>query len=570
MEKIRFGFNMDPNPLVQESAPVPTEGQAKLIDEDKHGACHNWLRRMLSPYGLNSSPAFVGFVSYEIASSVLNLSFAFLLPLLVEKQAEEFYGDGQGKIWAAGVSVGISIFTMYGYISFLSLLDYGLYRRKTLIISSKVTALSMVLVLFCFHSSLVIVTCILWLIGKVVSRMADVAFAALIDAVAGSETEAHDLSTRSQGTGYIGLGIFVLLVLGPVLGTIYLISGTSIWFSALIPNALVGLWSVFFVYYMSSLLPLELGQRPPLVLVPLSSTSIVKSDSTGEGNEYEIEIDKDKNKDENVDSVRVASTTEAEDSYTNKLPFYKFAYHATVLGVTEQCKSVIYLKTLGPDLQWLFISYIFLNGATNTASSAAAILCIRVLKISIAWVALGSALGTIAAVAFLALYRYLTKHGFMSVHQVLILNLIILSIGAFFALFVERPWELVIMMIICGSQLGSFGSFSRSLVSTLVPSSHQSRLFSLFELIKDGTSWIGPLILATLTSHFGDNSYQTILVLVCFFQIIIGLPILGFLVNVERGRSRREEEDETDKKEEFKRNRSSSNLSTRALVQGIP
>ena len=77
------------------------------------------------------------------------------------------------------------------------------------------------------------------------------------------------------------------------------------------------------------------------------------------------------------------------------------------------------------------------------------------------------------------------------------------------------------MMIICGSQLGSFGSFSRSLVSTLVPSSHQSRLFSLFELIKDGTSWIGPLILATLTSHFGYNSYQTILVLVCFFQIII-------------------------------------------------
>lgn len=85
------------------------------------------------------------------------------------------------------------------------------------------------------------------------------------------------------------------------------------------------------------------------------------------------------------------------------------------------------------------------------------------------------------------------------------------------------------------------GAFTRSMLSSLIPSNRQSRLFSFYELSQDSTSWIGPLIISSLAVIYrGNEEYRLIVVLVGVVQFAVGWPIL-LAVNVPRGISARME-----------------------------
>src|SRR5690554_5479264 len=69
-------------------------------------------------------------------------------------------------------------------------------------------------------------------------------------------------------------------------------------------------------------------------------------------------------------------------------------------------------------------------------------------------------------------------------------------IGSFISLLVTLVC--LSLLAIYGFQVGSFQSYSRVLVSRVIPMGHEGEFFSFFELTDKGTTWIGPLLLAVL------------------------------------------------------------------------
>ena len=458
------------------------------------------MRRLLSPLrGDDSSPLPVSFVAYEVASKVLVLSFSLFLPLLIDRQGDAVYGDGAGKVIWAYAQVAISIATIGAYLCLLGLLDFGRMKRKTLYTASMACAVIMIFCVFCFDASAVIFTTLLVVAGKTTQRISDVAFESLIDAAVKVEHEAHALTSRAQAMGFLGIIVYLLFSLGPLLVVLYLMGTevSDVWKMYILPNVSVGVWSLYFVYLMQQLMPVDLGEGPILELEqqPLGGRSRFS-------------------------------------------PALTQLYFALKRGLSEQWSNVQYTRAL-PDLRALFFSYIFLNGAANTASSVAAILAISVLEAPLWVLGVGGFLGLVTALGGLALFRYLTLNDILTVKHVLCINIGVLALAAVYSLAVKTDTDLIILMSICGSQLGSFSSFTRSLVSTLVPSSHQSRLFSLFELVKDGTAWIGSFAIAQLVIFQGEGHYRTIIAVVCVSLMAIGLPIYIFKVDIARGRADR-------------------------------
>merc|ERR1711871_1115135 len=103
----------------------------------------------------------------------------------------------------------------------------------------------------------------------------------------------------------------------------------------------------------------------------------------------------------------------------------------------------------------------------------------------------------------------------------------ILGLGMLFALRVNSASDIYLLAVICGSQIGTVGAYSRSIISSLVPKTRQSRLFSFYEFTQDGTHWIGPATISTLTAMHGDNYYRKFVVIVCLVELILGIPILA-------------------------------------------
>ena len=469
-------------------------------NETGQGRMLTAMRRLLSPLrGDDSSPLPVSFVAYEVASKVLVLSFSLFLPLLIDRQGDAVYGDGAGKVIWAYAQVAISIATIGAYLCLLGLLDFGRMKRKTLYTASMACAVIMILSVFCFDASAVIFTTLLVVAGKTTQRISDVAFESLIDAAVKDEHEAHALTSRAQAMGFLGIIVYLLVSLGPLLVALFLIGTevSDVWKMYILPNVSVGVWSLYFVYLMQQLMPVDLGKGPILELEqqPLGGRCRFS-------------------------------------------PALAKLYFALKRGLSEQWSNVQYTRAL-PDLRALFFSYIFLNGAANTASSVAAILAISVLEAPLWVLGVGGFLGLVTALGGLALFRYLTLNDILTVKHVLCINIGVLALAAVYSLAVKTDTDLIILMSICGSQLGSFSSFTRSLVSTLVPSSHQSRLFSLFELVKDGTAWIGSFAIAQLVIIQGEDHYRTIIAVVCVSLMAIGLPIFIFKVDIARGRADR-------------------------------
>ena len=503
-----------------------------------------WLQKLLSPYGLSSEADEVSFCCYEISSKVLVFSFSAFIPLLISKQGDEEFGEGRGKvIWSYTVGA-MSIVTLFTYIIFLGVLDFGWIKRKALINASIITALIMTLFIFSFAPSAIYLSCILAISGKTCQRIADVAFESLIDAVAKDELSAHALSSRAQASGFVGVIAFIILVLCPIAGSIFLFTNLSaIWTNSIIPNILVGLWSLTFALLMNTLLPQDIGKGPPLLLPNIICTCLNSKNSiiSKNSNHYQDDDDDDNDNDsfdemmgDKTTSPSVASSTlQNNDSC---LQFLSFIIKAGMRGTKEQWNNLAYMKQL-PDLTWFYVSAAFTNAATQTASSVIIILAVEVLKLE-AWVlGTGFVIALLSAIYGVVCYRYITVHKILSVKQVLLINLTVLACVSAISLFITAYWQILLIMAIAGFQIGSLGSFTRSLVSILIPKERQSRLFSLYELVKDGTAWIPALIIATLSWEYpGARSYQIIVTIVGAVSIIIGLPILAFKVDITRGR----------------------------------
>ena len=95
--------------------------------------------------------------------------------------------------------------------------------------------------------------------------------------------------------------------------------------------------------------------------------------------------------------------------------------------------------------------------------------------------------------------------------QTLVINLLLLGclplwgcIGFFTgSIGLQTEWELYALAVLFGFLLGSTQAYARSQFTELIPPGHESDMFALFEITDKGSSWLGPLVAASIVSGTG-------------------------------------------------------------------
>ena len=450
------------------------------------------VNKLFSPFNLDSSPIIVGWVMYDWTSSVTIIPFSVLFPLLINELGDSAFGTGTGRILWSYLSAAMSILTAILYLSATSVIEFGNMKCKALLRCGLSTSISLLLFVFCFSPGSVYLACILAVISVCIQRVGSVAYDSLLDAVSLGK-DAHQISARGFSTSYIGI-IFFLIFLAIVMGIFYAALNPSVlWLTEIIPIVCSGIWYLFFLHFVSVRLPVDIGSGPPL----------------------------------------------PEELRGNIM---KTLFTGFLRGIKDQFHTLLSLYHFS-DLGLFMLAMAFISDAAASASSAAVIIASSVLNLSLYLIAAALLIGIIGCIIGLAIFKTIHCNGYLQPKQIIIINSILLCLIGVYVLNIQHVYDVFIIAGVAGTQIGPLGSFSRSIVSHLIPSHQQSRFFSLFDLTQKGSSWLGPLVIAALTQSFGDNSYVLVVVVVSVVEVAIGLPIL-FAVNITRGESIRSEAEE--------------------------
>lgn len=145
-----------------------------------------------------------------------------------------------------------------------------------------------------------------------------------------------------------------------------------------------------------------------------------------------------------------------------------------------------------PDLRYFIIALVFLSGAAGTALSVAAIVASDVLNVSLVYIAAGALVGLVTAVIGLAIFRWLLRVTPLATPQrILFFNILVFILLLIYVPYANNLSGFFLISVIGGSQIGAVGSFSRSIISSLIPQHRQGRLFTFYELTQESTGWIG-------------------------------------------------------------------------------
>ena len=95
-------------------------------------------------------------------------------------------------------------------------------------------------------------------------------------------------------------------------------------------------------------------------------------------------------------------------------------------------------------------------------------------------------------------------------------------------------WEIYFLGAWFGLILGAQQSYSRTVFMDLIPPGREAQFFSLYALTDKGSSWIGPLVVAMLTT---TNLGGVMRIAFGYLFVVVLIPLIGLgFVNVEEGR----------------------------------
>jgi len=232
---------------------------------------------------------------------------------------------------------------------------------------------------------------------------------------------------------------------------------------------------------------------------------------------------------------KISKNSKDQDQYAEEIRrcFNPFAilYHGFIFGVKTSLKSLVILKNFG-DISLFLLSKIFLADASNVTFSTAAVIATSVLNIDQLYVALSAGTGFIGAAVGLVFWSALVKRKWLQPKTVLGINLFAFACLLVWMEFLQFFWELFVITFIAGFNVGSFGAFTKSILFTMIPALYDARFFSFSEFSEKVTSWISPLVIASITTVLGEQYYKEVTLLTVGFEIVVG-GILLFFVNVE-------------------------------------
>jgi len=132
--------------------------------------------------------------------------------------------------------------------------------------------------------------------------------------------------------------------------------------------------------------------------------------------------------------------------------------------------------------------------------------------------------------------------------QMLLLHIgtfIILCLWSMLGLFPSLPFglknkaELYVFGFVYGMNWGSIQSYARSVFAYLVPIGKESQMFALYEITDKGSSWIGPLLVGFITTHYSIRwgmLYVTLFFLIAAPLLIWGVQLKTGMIQAGRWR----------------------------------
>ncbi|KAF8985676.1 Autophagy protein 22 [Entomortierella lignicola] len=151
-----------------------------------------------------------------------------------------------------------------------------------------------------------------------------------------------------------------------------------------------------------------------------------------------------------------------------------------------------------------------------------------------------------ALVGTLAFPRIQQVLGYNQKQMVLLLLVMLVMIPIYGTLGLFLPFwphlssakELFSVAAYFGFLIGAVQSYCRSMYADLVPRGRESEFFGLYAITDKGSSWLGPLAVATITDITHEIRYAFIFLLVL---LSLPIPIIYFGVNMNQGRLDAEE-----------------------------
>jgi len=573
---------------------------------------------------------------FDWACKVTTIAFNISFPLLISVLGDAKFGDGQGKIVFSYLTTLSSILVSLSYLTFTSVFEYSLMKRKGLSRFAFISSFFLMLFIFCFVGDAIYLACFLVVVSKVSQSISQIAYDSLLDAISKGR-DPHSVSTRGYIAGYSGMLAF-LVYAAPILGVLYgVFKVPSLWYEGIAPSVLAGTWYMFFLIQVERNLPKNLGQgiafpfhknrgkSSSKEVMTSTTSSVIGNNNTVEkenlkgdtisirnrgesGDSYPPPRSPHRSSDQLIDSLNDDTNNSSSGSTTNNtnrsnkinttpgrvsfrtveevvasiepttaeinsseniypssssvpttitekvlqglLDWYVIIKFSFIQGSRLQYENIIE-ATKYRDLSWFIVAFIFLSGSSNTAQSVAVIVSVQILNLGIEIVILATIVGLFSAIAGIAFFKYVIFKKWITPQYVLVINVLIIVVVLVFVLYIKTASQLLIAAAVTGTQIGPIGALSRSIVSSLIPSNRQSRLFSLYQFSQDSTSWIGSLIIASVSSAYGGSNsvYLTTVVIVCVVEIALGLPCL-LMMNYNRGvllRKQKEEEEEEEK-----------------------
>ncbi len=74
----------------------------------------------------------------------------------------------------------------------------------------------------------------------------------------------------------------------------------------------------------------------------------------------------------------------------------------------------------------------------------------------------------------------------------------------------RKGWEIFMFGVFYGFNMGSIQSFSRALMSSLIPSGLEAQLFGFYEITDKGSSFIGPAIVTLITQYTNNIRFLNV------------------------------------------------------------
>jgi len=452
-----------------------------------------------------------------------------------------------GSIYAYSISASAVIQVLL--LPFVGAFGDSTSKPKFYLLLATIAASIVLILMLTVHSpSLFWLATIFSILGNVLYAMVNVFYNALLVFIA-SPKEQNSVSALGYAVGYVGGGIVLIIAL------VYYLFAPS-YLTIRVMMAFCGIWWIVF----STITFRRVISNTPRK--DLEDYNIPPSRSNSQPERPNIQNKVDENLNNNInpdadialddnlsksnsdsvtnsDSIANSSTELTPNPAIDSLPALSHIVSTSaheedndgtaIKALKQLWKTILMLRRIPATALFLLASAIF-NDGISTLSSLAGTYATEALGATFTTLAILALVTNFAGIVGAFFFTWLAKK--TGTKYAILLSLLLWCGVVIYGYLVQQLSQLYIIGFLIGVGLGSSQPLSRSLLANMIPKGFENQIFSFYELTQRGTSWIGPLVYASVTDRYHNNPRPGLISIIAFF--VIG-GVLLFFVDTEKG-----------------------------------